>query len=190
MPESNSVDGKQAEILRRIAAGDRGALADFYDQTAPALFSFALHTLANHQDAEEVIQDVFVQVWTKANAFNPRLGLPFHWIMGITRNRCIDRLRARNRRVRILVEAVENVEMEPADTTTMGPSTLVQEDIIAIRTAVAELPGDQREAIELAFFNGMSHQEIAERLEEPLGTVKARIRRGMMKLRGTLQTQL
>ncbi len=190
MPESNSVDGNQAELLRRIAAGDRPALADLYDQMAPVLFSFALHTLANPQDAEEVIQDVFVQVWTKANAFNPRLGLPFHWIMGITRNRCIDRLRSRNRRARIMVETIEGVEMEAEVTTTTPPSALVQEDLLVIRSAVAELPGDQREAIELAFFTGMSHHEIAESLEEPLGTVKARIRRGMMKLRGTLQTQL
>jgi len=190
MPESNSVDGKQAESLRRIAAGDRAALADLYDQTAPALFSYAIHTLENPQDAEEVIQDVFVQIWTKANTFNPGLGLPFHWIMGITRNRCIDRLRARHRRARMLVEAVEGFGMDPEVNTTVEKSALVQQDLIAIRSAVAELPAEQREAIEMAFFNGMSHHEIAETLEEPLGTVKARIRRGMMKLRGTLQAQL
>src|SRR4030095_6846439 len=103
MPENNSVEERQAQLLCRIAAEDRSALAEFYDETAPGLFSFALRMLTDSQDAEEVIQDVFVQVWTKARSFDPLIGSPFHWVMSIARNRCIDRLRARQRRARVVV---------------------------------------------------------------------------------------
>jgi RNA polymerase sigma-70 factor (ECF subfamily) len=188
MPENSSVESHQAQLLRRIAEQDRSALAELYDQTAPALFAFAVRVLGNPHDAEEVIQDVFVQVWNKAVTFDPAIGQAFHWAMSIARNRCIDRLRARQRRSRVLVELEEGVEPEaPAETRPAEATTFGDDEAAAIRSAVGGLPADQRQAIELAFFGGLTHQEIAARLGEPLGTIKARIRRGMMKLREHLR---
>src|ERR1019366_3597576 len=95
----------QAQLLRRIAAQDRHALGEFYDQTAGSLFSVAFRILGNAQDAEEVTQDVFVQIWTKASTFNPEIGQAFHWALSMLRNRCIDRLRARQRRSKVMINA-------------------------------------------------------------------------------------
>src|SRR5262249_6539259 len=97
-----SVEETQAQLLRRIATGDHDALAEFYDQTAGALCSLAIRILNDPQEAEEVIQDVFVQIWDKAATFDPAIGVPFHWVMSITRNRSIDRLRSRQRRSRVM----------------------------------------------------------------------------------------
>jgi len=190
MLERQPAEGSQAQLLRRIAARDRDALAEFYDQTAAGLFSVSLRILGDSQEAEEVIQDVFVQIWTKAQAFDPAIGQPFHWAMSIARNRCIDRLRSRQRRARVLVDVDDPQELESISTTSTAEPALVENEIGAIRSAVGTLPKDQRQAIEMAFFGGLTHQEIAEMLNEPLGTIKARIRRGMLKLRESLQAHV
>src|SRR5262245_66572015 len=102
MLERTTADESQAQLLRRIAAQDRQALAEFYDQTAGLLFSTAVRVLGDASEAEEVTQDVFLQIWSKAAKFDETLGVPTHWALSITRNRCIDRLRARQRRHRVL----------------------------------------------------------------------------------------
>jgi RNA polymerase sigma-70 factor (ECF subfamily) len=190
MLENDSIETEQVDLLRRIAGQDRVALAEYYDHTAPALFSFARQMLGNASDAEEVIQDVFVQIWNKAATFDPNIGRAFHWSMSITRHRCIDWLRARQRRSRVLVAAAEGLEgvsdVEPA----RQESAMNSDEVVAIRSAVVGLPREQRQAIEMAFFGGLTHEEIAEALNEPLGTVKARIRRGMLKLRDNLKSRL
>jgi RNA polymerase sigma-70 factor (ECF subfamily) len=189
MREENPVEEPYAELFRRMAKQDRSALAQFYDQAAPALYSFALRMLGNTQDAEEVIQDVFAQIWAKAQSFDPAIGEPFHWAIRIARNRCIDHLRARQRRSRYLVELEDGVADESP-----GPApeaaALTNSETAVVRAAVAELAKDQREAIEMAFFGGLTHEEIAGRLGEPLGTIKARIRRGMLRLRENLRERL
>jgi RNA polymerase sigma-70 factor, ECF subfamily len=182
-----SVEETQAQLLRRIATGDRDALAEFYDQTAGVLFSLALRILNDPQEAEEVIQDVFVQIWDKAATFDPTIGVPFHWVMSITRNRSIDRLRSRQRRARVMTNWEDAGDLNPPVETASSRAVLAEDELGAIRSAVVHLPKDQRQAIEMAFFSGMTHPEIAEALNEPLGTVKARIRRGMMKLKDSLQ---
>src|SRR5262245_48773436 len=128
MPQGTTVDQAQALLMRRIAAEDRSALAELYDQAAPALFSFAVHMLGDTQDAEEVIQDVFLQVWTKARTFDPDLGLAFAWVMSITRNRCIDRLRSRRRRARVFVTVAEDSDIEPPIDLVSGPMNLLAEE--------------------------------------------------------------
>ena len=185
-----TAEESQAQLLRRIAEQDRHALGEFYDQTAGSLFSVAFRILGNTQDAEEVIQDVFVQIWTKASTFNPEIGQAFHWVLSMLRNRCIDRLRARHRRARVIVEPSEDQEFEMVAETTSTKTALAENELVAIRSAVGTLPKEQRQAIEMAFFGGLTHPEIAEALNEPLGTVKARIRRGMLKLRESLETYL
>jgi len=178
----------QSLLLRRVASQDRDALGEFYDHTARPLFSVAFQILGNAEEAEEVIQDVFVQIWTKADKFDAAKGHAFHWALSITRNRCIDYLRGRQRRARFIAEVDPGQGLENAPDPAPSEIRLGEGDVAAIRTAVGALPKDQRQAIEMAFFGGMTHLEIAAALKEPLGTVKARIRRGMLKLRETLDS--
>jgi len=188
MLDLQTAEESQTELLRRVATRDHEALAELYDHLAGVLFSTAVHILGDPREAEEVIQDVFVQIWKRAPTFDSKLGAPFHWTLGITRHRCIDYLRARQRRTRLLDEATMETEIlsRPASSSS-AQETLGEEELAKVRAAVRELPPDQRQAIELAFFGGMTHQEIAEALDEPLGTIKARIRRGMLKLRESLK---
>ena len=187
MSETQKVDQAQAQLLRRIAEGSLEAMANFYDQTATALFSVVLRILGDAGEAEEIIQDVFVQIWEKASAFDAMLGSAFHWALSIARHRAIDRLRARQRRARLIEELAEDSAADPPADAGPEQETVRNEESVAVRAALNSLPRDQRQAIELAFFGAKSHQEIAESLNEPLGTIKARIRRGMLKLRESLQ---
>ena len=180
-------DEAQRGLLRRIADGDHHALGELYDQLARVLFSTAVHILGDPREAEEVVQDVFVQVWTKARTFDPALGAPFHWTLCITRNRCIDFLRSRQRRSRLLDEVAQSVQATAAPPASHAGERLSPGELAAVRGALEALPPDQQHAISLAFFGGMTHAEIAAALSEPLGTVKARIRRGMLKLRDDLE---
>ena len=183
-------DQAQAQLLQRIAAQDRQALAELYDQLGELLFSTALRILGDAHDAEEVIQDVFVQIWEKATTFDAALGSPVHWSLSITRNRSIDRLRARQRRFRLLNELEEANPPGPQLQPTLNQTAFGGDEIAVVRSAVSSLPLEQRQAIEMAFFGGMTHPEIAGTLNQPLGTIKARIRRGMLKLRESLQAHV
>lgn len=174
----------QIQLLRRVAGQDRQALAEFYDHVAGVLFSIAVRIVGDPQEAEEIIQDVFVQIWEKAPMFDVVLGTPMNWAVSITRNRSIDRLRSRQRRARVIEELRQEIAPEA---TVYAPAAPDKEALSLVRAAVASLPSEQRQAIEMAFFNGLTQAEIAEKLGEPLGTVKARIRRGMLKLRDSLQ---
>ncbi len=191
MLDPDTAEELQVELLRRVAAHDRQALAEFYDQIAAPLFATAVRILGDAHEAEEVVQDVFVQIWEKAGTFDRMLGSPFHWAMRIARNRAIDRLRARQRRAKLATQFEDNL------ITTVGeqPGTVAMEQldpetVRQIHATVSSLPADQKRVIEMAFFGGQTHVEIAEALGEPLGTVKARIRRGMLKLREHLQGYL
>lgn len=186
MLEREAADESRTELLRRIAAQDREALAEFYDQLGAVLFSTVVRILGDAQEAEDVMQEVFVQIWEKAAAFDAALGTPTNWVLRIARNRAIDRLRARQRRFRAFDE-LENAFAAEALPPPAQHGELSGEELAGVRAAVRSLPAEQRQAIELAFFGGQSHGEIAGALQEPLGTVKARIRRGMMKLKDTLQ---
>ncbi len=177
----------QIQVLRRVAQRDLPALSEFYDQTATPLFSVALRILGDPGEAEEVIQDVFVQIWEKAQSFDHLLGSAFHWALSITRHRAIDRLRHRQRRARLIEQLLETGAAEPGETVIPDDEVAGGESALAARAALTCLPKDQRQAIELAFFAGLTHPEIAEKLHEPLGTIKARIRRGLLKLREALE---
>lgn len=185
MLEGQTAEESQAQLLRRIATGDVEALSQFYDQTAAALFSVAVRLLDDPAEAEEVIQDVFVQIWEKAAVFDRTLGSAIHWALSITRHRAIDRLRARQRRARLIDELESTNVAEAALESHAG--RLGGDETAIVRQALDDLPPDQKQALLMAFFEGKTHIEIAEILHEPLGTIKARIRRGMLKLRDSLQ---
>ena len=186
MVDQQTAEESQAQLLLRIAAQDAQALAEFYDLIAKPLFSLAVRILGDVSEAEEVIQDVFVQIWKNAPSFDPLLGPAFHWALSITRHRSIDRLRSRQRRARL----IENLETDAAANAPASAGAdqdaLAADDTAAVRATLGTLPAEQRRVIEMAFFGGLTHQDIAKALNEPLGTVKARIRRGLLKLRDSL----
>jgi len=186
MSQPTTAEDIQAQLLRRIADGEVSALSELYDQTATPLFSVALRILADASEAEEVIQDVFVQIWERASTFDPLLGSAFHWALSITRHRAIDRLRSRQRRARLVEQLKETDTGDFSEVSTPETGALNAEGAAIMRVALNRLPADQHQAIEMAFFGGLSHNEIADTLKEPLGTVKARIRRGLLKLRESL----
>ncbi|MGH8247564.1 MAG: sigma-70 family RNA polymerase sigma factor [Gammaproteobacteria bacterium] len=189
MFDRHAIEESQAQLLRRIAARDKAALTELYDQMSAAIYSVALRMLGSAHDAEEIVQETFVQIWERAGLFDSKLGSGLSWALGIARNRCIDWIRAHRRRARMIEDVGE--EMKAAVVEDMDAlAGLSVEELGNVRSAVRGLPADQRQAIELAFFGGLTHQEIAEQLLEPLGTVKARIRRGMLKLRDALQPYL
>jgi len=186
MLEQPTAEEIQNQLLGRIAAGDLQAMSDLYDQTATPLFSVAHRILCDSSEAEEVIQDVFVQIWEKASTFDPVLGSAFHWALSIARHRAIDRVRSRQRQARLVDELEASGAAETAPVSAPDHAALNSEEAATVRSAMQRLPQEQRQAIEMAFFGGLSHPEIAERLSEPLGTIKARIRRGLLKLRELL----
>jgi RNA polymerase sigma-70 factor (ECF subfamily) len=168
-------------LLDRIVARDEQAVAELYDRHHRLLFGLILRILRDRSDAEEVLQEVFVLVWTRAETYNVALGSPAAWLVRIARNRGIDRLRANNVRVRA-------VELAPQPAPADSPETraALSEQQRAVAGALESLPPDQRLLIEQAYFLGLTQSELAERFKLPLGTVKTRIRTGMMLLREKL----
>lgn len=181
----------EIELLRRIGEGNRDAFSQLYDRFNGVLFATAYRVLNNQQAAEDVLQDVFVQVWEKAALYDPTRGKPLTWAITLTRNKAIDRLRSVQRRNRLGDELEREAEtFEQFDDKSSVDVVESAEKGQLVRQAIGKLSKEQREAIELAFFSGLTQTEIAERLGEPLGTVKARIRRGMMKLKDLITPQL
>jgi RNA polymerase sigma-70 factor (ECF subfamily) len=181
----------EIELLRRIGRGDRESFAQLYDRFSSAVFSAAFRIVNNQQAAEDVLQEVFLQVWEKAALYDPARGKPLTWAITLTRNKAIDRLRATQRRGRLQ----ESLERDAGASEQFdGRSSFDAVDLLEKGKLVAEamrkLPPEQREALDLAFFSGLTQSEIAEHLKEPLGTIKARIRRGMLKLKSLLDSEL
>lgn len=177
------------ELMRRVAGGDRTAFASLYDRHSPQTFGLLCRMLRRRAEAEELLQEVFLQVWRDAGRYQPDGASPRGWIFMIARSRAVDRLRASVARERRETATVENDPPAPASLGPSGPERLEERERKArVGSALAELPPEQRQAIECAFFEGFTHSEAAERLGVPLGTVKSRILLGMRKLREALET--
>ena len=175
-----------AEAMRRMAAGDGGALAELYDRHVRALYSLAVRILRDEGDAEEVVQDVFAQAWRQASRYDTTRGAVVAWLLMMTRSRAIDRLRARRGQPPLDGDHPSALR-DAADTAPpLDLALLSADDIARVRAALDALPEAQRMAIELAFHEGLTHIEVAERLEQPLGTIKTRIRTGLLRLRAAL----
>jgi RNA polymerase sigma-70 factor, ECF subfamily len=176
-------------LLQRVAAGDQEAFSSLYDRLVHGLFSLACQVLGDASEAEDTLQDVCVQIWRRAATYDPERSSVFTWAVMITRARAIDRLRARGRRYRLAVTAADEPESSgefvPAGDDGLRTSVM-KDDAARLRSALQTLPGDHRRVIELAFFSEMTHAEIAQQTGAPLGTVKARIRRGLLRLRDGL----
>ena len=185
-----SLPGASADIrlLERIVARDQAALAELYDRHCRLLFTLILRILKDRGEAEDVLQEVFVRVWDRADGYDPLLGAPAAWLARISRNRAIDRLRARA--VRADLSVASDPALPPPDrTSSSDPEGLAVtgEQRRAIAAALATLPDNQRALIESAFFEGYTQSELAERFDLPLGTVKTRIRSGMQTLKRALE---
>jgi RNA polymerase sigma-70 factor (ECF subfamily) len=186
-PEARNHD---IDLLRQIAAGDRAAFAEFYDRYSTLMFSIASKILNNASEAEDVLQETFMQIWEKAGKFDPKLGKASSWAAILVRNKAIDRIRASQRRTRLAEAAGVESAIAAEVSQTANEAVHGQAKAKLIQSAIFELPAEQRRAIELAYFSGLTQNEISEKLHEPLGTVKARIRRGLLKLRDQLEDLL
>jgi RNA polymerase sigma-70 factor (ECF subfamily) len=185
-PENNAVV-EETYLLARAGAGDREAFRELYSRYSRPLFSLAVRLVGDPGEAEEQVQDAFVKIWQNAASFDPRKSRPFTWAVTITRRTCIDRLR--KRRHQFPTAPLPN----DADGSMRGPAgrgaadtTEANEDSERLHGALAGIPRNQRNALELALFSEMTHTEIAQCLEQPVGTVKSWIRRGLLGLRATL----
>jgi RNA polymerase sigma-70 factor, ECF subfamily len=182
-------DQRLTLLMSEIARGDQDALASFYDQTQRLVFSLALRILHDHGLAEEVTSDVFMQVWRQAANFEAMRGTPLSWLMTIARTRSIDRLRAAAY-LRQEGELLDTVAEQPASTNSPEKASFYSEQQQLVRTALMQLSPDQRQLIEAAYFEGLSQSELAERFALPLGTVKTRVRSGMLLLKKQLSATL
>jgi RNA polymerase sigma-70 factor (ECF subfamily) len=183
----SSLDSAAADraALGRMAKGDREALGEVYDRHGRLVYSLALRIVRDQADAEDIVQDVFAQAWRQAGRYDAARGTVLGWLLTLTRSRAIDQLRGRKTRPEpshdagVLGEVVDAGPAADEQLAWAGRAT-------QIRSAIDKLSVLQRVAIELAFYEGLTHAEIADRLELPLGTVKTRIRQGLLKLRDQL----
>lgn len=190
-PAHGAQASEQAALLVAMARGDKTALARLYDSLGKPLYSLAFRVTNDATEAQDIIQDVFLQLWQKSDAYDTTRGSVFSWAATLTRNRAIDRIRMRKRRAELLAESAADLQpaAPPGEADSAG-SLWIREKASAVRAALTQLAPDQQKAIELAYFSGLTQREIAEKLNEPLGTIKARIRRGLLKLRETLPVRL
>ena len=181
-----AVASEDRRAIDRMTRRDSAALADLYDRYARSVYSLACRILSDRTEAEDVVQEVFSQAWRQAEAYDERRAPVAGWLLMMTRTRAIDRLRARSGRVQ-MVQALPTLP-DPPDQHE-GPEALAigEQEAARVRAALETLSDSQRSAIELAYYEGLSQSDIAARLREPLGTVKTRIRTGLLKLRAALR---
>jgi RNA polymerase sigma-70 factor (ECF subfamily) len=173
-----------------MSGGDEGALGELYDRWSARVHAFVFRLVRDRDDAEEVVEEVFWQAWRQAGRYDPQRGAAASWLLLIARTRALDRVRSRLRRREDPLEAEsgDRAADEAATATAGGPIMELEwsERRTRVLAALAELPAEQRETLELAYFDGLSQTEIADRTEQPLGTVKTRTRLALRKLRERL----
>lgn len=177
---------RDEELLALVLRRREAALAAIYDRYGRLVYTVALRITGDRQTAEEVVQDVFQNVWQAAGTFQPGVGAFSSWLLGIARHRAIDATRSKRERARSREQALD---FEPPVGDESGLDRTVEQGLLRdeVRGALAELPSAQRQAIELAYYGGLTRAEIAARLGEPLGTIKTRLRLGLLKLRDLLR---
>lgn len=176
------------QLMQQVATGSETAFSGFYRRFAPGLFSMIYEVLHDQKEAEDVLQESFVQMWKKSGTYDPDRSAVFTWAAMIARNRAIDRLRSRQRRgVTLEAAAAETAASAPEFADQADELLGHSEERTRIRKALTHIPEAQRNAIQLAFFGGLTQSEVSAQLGEPLGTIKARIRRGLIALRDVLE---
>jgi len=180
----------EARLISQIAGGDEAAFGMLYERFSGSLYGMAFRMMNDAKEAEDVLQEGFTYIWRKAASYDSSRSTPFAWAVMIVRNKAIDRLRTRQRQERLhdKVTTEGSFFQEKDETSADQPS--VRERSALVRSALQQIPSEQRQALELSFFGGLTHEQIAERLATPLGTIKARIRRGLLRLRDCLKEGL
>lgn len=187
MPTADNADPRRAELsalVQRVARGDRKALGAVYSRTSAKLFGVCLRITRDREAAEDVLQQVYLKVWNRAGRFDPNVASPITWLCAIARNASIDWVRKHGSPANIVAVSEEVVDAglaRPFEVISAG------EDRAQIFDCLELLPPNQQRAIHLAFFDGLSHSELATTMQSPLGTTKSWIRRGLLQLRGCLQ---
>ena len=186
-PPDQPAGSAESEILllQRLAGRDTDAIGEAYSLYGSLVFSYALRTVGNRQDAEEILQDTFVKIWEKAGDYRPDLGRPFTWIFMVARGLCLDRLRSTGRRRRRLQSVASN-DLQNAPAMHATPRIFPHDELRRALDSLRHLPAPDRKAVEMAIFLEFTGPEIADRTHEPLGTVKSRVRRGLARLRHLL----
>lgn len=174
-------------LLQRLARRDSDAVAEIYARYSPMVFSYALRTVGNRQDAEEILQDTFVRLWEKAPEYRSELGRPFTWVFMMTRGLCLDRLRHTGRRLRRQQAAAPEQAATDFLPAHAWPTIFSQDELRHVAASLQHLPLLDRRAVEMAVFLECTGAEIADQTREPLGTVKTRVRRGLARLRQLLK---
>lgn len=175
------------DLLKQVSRQDREAFSQLYDRCSSLVFTLAMRMLRVRSDAEDLLQEVFVQVWRQAQNYSEQRGSPEAWIMNIARSRAIDKLRSMRRMEKSFVLTEDPARAESNEN--VESSAAASEVRLTMNSALATLPEAQRKVLELAYFDGLTQTEIAARLSEPLGTVKTRIRSGIQRLREILGTR-
>ena len=180
-------DDRDVELLKAVAARDEASLGQLYDRYRLILFGVLVRILNNREEAEDVLQEVFLQVWRRAADFDENRGRPFTWLVTLARSRGIDRLRSLASRERVATMAGASEASE--DVSDAATDVIRSEQRGVVNSALSQLPEEQRRPLMLAYFDGLTQSEIATQLGAPLGTVKTRMRSGMMKLRELLSAR-
>ena len=186
-PSISATDADDQLVIGAVAQGDSQALEVLYDRYSAVVYRLAFRMLKNREQSEEIVQEVFWRVWRRSASFERERGRVAQWIFGIAHNLCIDEMRRMRARPNPMYDNDENplIPQLVDDHVDVPATAWANEQRRVIISALASLPSAQRQAIELAYFSGLSHQEIAEQLDRPLGTIKTRVRLGLQKL-GTL----
>src|SRR5262245_60856655 len=174
-------------LIQRAAAQDREAFSRLYDRFSSLVFTLAMRMLRGRDDAEDLLQEVFIQVWRQAANYSQERGSPEAWIVNIARSRAIDKLRSIRRMEKSFTLTDDPGRAESAES--VESNVAQSEAKLTMNSALANLPEAQRRVLELAYFDGLSQTEIADRIKEPLGTVKTRMRSGIQRLRDMLGTR-
>ena len=173
------------DLIAKTARGDQEAFSRLYDQSSPQIYGLILRMINHPQVAEEVTMDVYVQVWKQAQSYDVNRGTPMGWLVAIARTRAIDQLRS-GKLKRTSMTGMEEIARVASDRATPEEQSSARQRAEIVREALASLPLEQRQSLILAYFDGYSQSEISAKLGLPLGTIKTRIRLGMMKLRDVL----
>jgi RNA polymerase sigma-70 factor (ECF subfamily) len=182
--ESKAPAIDDVDLMIRMGMGDRACFEEFYSRHIGIIYSTAYRVLNNQTDAEDVVQEVMFMLWEKSPMYEAARGKPLTWAVTMTRNKAIDRLRSLQRRLRLQDEVqMENPAADTIDNLTPAHALRTTEKNELVRSAVMKLSDEHREVIEMLYFGGLTQQEISDRLKKPLSTVKARIHRGMLRLR-------
>jgi len=183
-------DAEEAALIHGVAGGDEAAFSSLYDKYSSILFGLLLRILHSRGEAEDVLQEVFLQVWQQAHSFDASRGRAFTWLVTLARSRAIDRLRALDSRERAARRSAEGPPPQGEREEGADDAALRSERAEVVRGALAELPEEQRQVLLLAYLGGMSQSEIAAAKGQPLGTVKTRTRAGLKRLSELLRARL